>query len=189
MKKINSYLVIILTLVTVFVMYSLRIENVEVTSTVQNDESIDVISDDDNTGYIFEDYNKGININLEDKKEEKQQNKKVNYNYLYDIYKNYLMSEYYNQDNSNSEYFILEAKQSQITYDAKEIENLISLDDKALIFSMIKYLKPADLIKINNVIKDGITVEEAQEVLTILKQRLPHEKYDELLTVVDKYNN
>lgn len=189
MKKINSYLVIIITVVTVFVMYSLKISNVEVTSTVQNDESLEVITDDDTTGYIFDDFNKDINIKLEDKQEEKQQNKKVNYNQLYDIYKTYIMSEYYNQDNSNSQYFVLETKQVQTAYDVKEIENLISLDDKALIFSMIRYLKPADVVKINNIIKDGVTEEEAEDVLNILKIRLPQQKYEELMTVVDKYNN
>jgi len=51
-------------------MYSLRINNVEVTSTVQNDDSLEVITDDDTTGYIFDDFNKDINIKIEDKQEE-----------------------------------------------------------------------------------------------------------------------
>ncbi|MCX7950887.1 MAG: hypothetical protein N2594_02935 [Clostridiales bacterium] len=189
MKKINSYLVITLTVITIFVMCSLKINNVEVTSTIQNDESFEVITDDDTTGYIFDDFNKDINIKLEDKQDKKEQNKKVNFNHLYDIYKTYIMSEYYNQDNTKSEYFVLEAKQTQTAYNVKEMENLISLDDKALIFSMIRYLKPADVVKINNIIKDGVTIEETEDIFNLLKLRLPQEKYNELMTVVDKYNN
>ncbi|CDF57336.1 hypothetical protein [Thermobrachium celere] len=187
MKRIYSYLVIVITGITLFVMFSLRSNEIQVTGKDVIEDEVKILQDED-TGYIFEDFNKGINIKLEENKEENKNDNKQSFNNLYKlkyIYDNYIISEYYNIDVNKN----FELSTSYKTYDLLSMENKISLDDKAFIFSLIKYLKPSDVLKLKDIIFDGVTEEEAQDIFDLFKERLPNETYDRLLNVVWKYEN
>ena len=187
MRRIYSYLVIVITGITLFVMFSLKPKEIQVTGKEVIDEQATIIQDDD-TGFIFEDFNKGINIKLEENKKEDKIDNKQSLNNLYRlkyIYDNYIISEYYNIDiNKNFKF-----EPNLIKYDLLSMENKISLDDKAFIFSLVKYLKPSDVLKLKDIILDGVTEKEAQDIFDLFKERLPRETYDRLLNLVWKYEN
>ncbi|GIW49119.1 MAG: hypothetical protein KatS3mg079_595 [Caloramator sp.] len=187
MKRIYSYLVIIITIITLYTMFTIKPNEVE---TLVNETIEEKVYDvqDENTGYIFDDFNRGINIKLEENKTKDKEEKKTNKQSLNNIeklkyiYDTYIASEYYNIDSI--------AETTQVaTYDVMSMENKISLDDKAYIFSLIKYLKPSDILILNDIIKDGVTEKEADYIFKILKDRLPKEKYEELIGIVYKYSN
>ncbi|WDC84885.1 hypothetical protein PL321_04625 [Caloramator sp. mosi_1] len=130
MKKIYSYLVIVITIITLYTMFTIKPNEIETTVNDIIEQEFNA-NQDENTGYIFDDFNKGINIQLEEKKikDDVKTNKQSlnNIDKLKYIYDNYIISEYYNIESMG--------EVSQVsTYDVAAMENKISLDDKAYIF-------------------------------------------------------
>lgn len=187
MKRVYSYLVIIITIITLYTMFTIKPTEVETSINDTIEEQVNAVQDE-NTGYIFDDFNRGINIKLEEKKTQYKEDNKThkqslnNLDKLKYVYDNYIMSDYYNIDS------IGEISQV-LTYDVISMENKISLDDKAYIFSLIKYLKPSDILRLNEIMQDGVTEKEAYDIFDILQHRLPKDKYEQLIGIVDKYNN
>lgn len=61
MRNINSFLIIVITVVTLFVMLSLKPREMPVLN-IGEDKEIQTIIDD--TGYIFDDFNMGVNLEI-----------------------------------------------------------------------------------------------------------------------------
>ena len=69
-KSINSVLVVIITVLTIFAMRTFNRENISETSIMEYGIEGEVSKPED-AGYIFDDFNKGINIPINDKEQKK----------------------------------------------------------------------------------------------------------------------
>ena len=64
-RNISCILTILITFITVVVIYGYKINDDGITTVISNNKP-DVQDVDDNTGYIFDDFNKAVNIKLND---------------------------------------------------------------------------------------------------------------------------
>lgn len=200
-KMIYSALVVVLTFITVMAMLSFKAD--------YSFESINITEDKpssndkpDGTGLIFEDYDKNINIPVNnqnskpenDNKEIKEQKSdKLNYN-RYNKFKR-LYEDYiaFNQEipvNEHTRY--INDDEDLIKYVPSQNktvinESQISMKDKVSLVKMASNLNLNDIDTIRQAINNGANDMEARRIWNMLKDKLPEKDYEKLVEIVSKY--
>lgn len=200
-KMICSALVVVLTFITLMVMvsfktdYSLESINITEDKPISNDKP-------DGTGLMFDDYNKNINIpvnnqnsSVEKPKEEikDQKGDKLNYN-NYNRYKR-LYEDYiaFNQEIPESENARYINDDEDLIYyspsNNKKVitENQISMEDRVSLAKMASKLELQDINTIRKAIGDGANDMEARRIWNMLKDKLPEKDYERLVEIMGKY--
>lgn len=200
-KMICSALVVVLTFITLMVMasfktdYSLESINITEDKPISNDKP-------DGTGLMFDDYNKNINIPVnnqnsspEKPKEEikDQKGDKLNYN-NYNRYKR-LYEDYiaFNQEIPESEKARYINDDEDLIYyspsNSKKVitENQISMEDRVSLAKMASKLELQDINTIRKAIDDGANDMEARRIWNMLKDKLPEKDYERLVEIMGKY--
>lgn len=203
-KLISSGLVVVLTFITVVAMFSFK-TNYSFEVLDQADDKVYQNNKPDGTGFIFDDYDKNINIPVNqgsDSKESKKESEvkeekgdKVNYNRynrskrLYEDYIAFNQSipedeiknaRYINDDTDLEKYAVKKDYSSRV-------ENKITLEDKVYLAKVAKNLKLEDIDIIKEAISGGANDYEVRQIWSILKDRLPENEYNKVVEIISKY--
>ena len=209
MKKIVELgLVIVLTIISVFTMVTVRGSYIQ-------DESVfieDVGEDNgkpEGTGYMFDDYDKGINIPFEKEKNEEPKKDNESSQLEQEKYRRALERNMAKlepemkfpnilSNSSSSSSSSSSSKPNTITYTStnirskskgiiSKVQNNISFEDKISLLKIVKSLSLSELNDIKNAILNGTTNAESIKVWTMLRNKLPNDEYKKLENIIVKY--
>jgi hypothetical protein len=190
-------LVVMLTIISVFAMTTVRGSDIQEEPVFIEDEEEDY-GKPEGTGYMFDDYDKGINIPFE-KEEEKVESKKDNSSSQIEQEKfrrvaerNMALLEDIKKSSS------LPKKSYRVAYNSKnnrskskdiisKVQNNISFEDKLSLIKIVKSLSLGELNDIKNAIINGTTNAESIKLWTMLRNKLPDDEYKRLENIIAKY--
>ncbi|MDF2674137.1 MAG: hypothetical protein K0R09_2405 [Clostridiales bacterium] len=198
MKRLFAIgLVVMLTIISVFAMTTVRGSDIQEEPVFIEDEEEDY-GKPEGTGYMFDDYDKGINIPFE-KEEEKVESKKDNSSSQIEQEKfrrvaerNMALLEDIKKSSS------LPKKSYRVAYNSKnnrskskdiisKVQNNISFEDKLSLIKIVKSLSLGELNDIKNAIINGTTNAESIKLWTMLRNKLPDDEYKRLENIIAKY--
>lgn len=201
-RKMKIELVVILTIISVFAMATIRGSDGQEES-VFIEEVEEDYGKPEGTGYMFDDYNKGINIPFEKEKDvepkkdnESSQLEQEKYRKALERNMDKLEPDMRSSNNlSNSS---RPSKPNTITYNStnirskskgiiSKVQNNISFEDKISLLKIVKSLSLSDLIDIKNAMINGTTNAESIELWTMLRNKLPNDEYKKLENIIVKY--
>lgn len=200
-------LVVILTVISVFTMVTVRGSDIQEESVFIEDREEDN-GKPEGTGYMFDDYDKGINIPFDREKDEEiepekdVESKKDNessqleqekYRRVLERNMAILKGEMESSNNLSSS-----SKQNTINYNStnirsksksiiSKVQNNISFEDKISLLKIVKSLSLSELNDIKNAIINGTTNAESIKLWTMLRNKLPNDEYKKLENIIVKY--
>jgi hypothetical protein len=197
-RTIRLGLVIVLTIISVFAMITYR-GNVDPEEPVfvekqQEEESIKP----EGTGFMFDDFDKGINIPVEGDKESKAEDKSTK------------ISEVDRKRFMRMRETAFKRLQEDMKYDGlsyaprvsmetardiksesktiiNKVQSSITMEDKLSVFKIVKNLSISELVSLKNAIENGTTDEESIKMWTMLRNKLNEEEYRKLEKIIAKY--
>lgn len=203
-RRIMSALVIVITIITVVVMNDIALSNQSPINEIdiKTEEREATTEVEDETGYIFDDYDKGINIKFE----EIEKGSKLDYDSYYDyddyasiygenriglikaledgyMFKNGLRSAKETISYSNRQKTEIEKNKNL----SSSIQANMTWKEKMSFLKLAKYINPFEILKIKDAISTGTTNQEGREIFNLLEERLPEEEYQNLLNIINKY--
>lgn len=196
-KTIELGLVIIITIISVYTMVTLKRSKIQEEPVFLEDMEEDY-GKPEGTGYLFDDFDKAINIPFEEKKEITKPNKENESSQLENgNFKRVMerkMAKLEEQDTTSPRYI----SQKPITYNSKDIrgeskviigkvKNNISFEDKLSLLKIVSKLSLRDLNDIKNAIINGTTNTESIKLWTMLRSKLPNDEYNKLENIIAKY--
>lgn len=202
MKRITKLgLVVILTIMSVFAMITVNRTNIQEESVFVEDGEDDY-GKPDGTGYMFEDYGKGINIPFEEEKVKEEENAKPNI----DNKSSQLEQEKFKRVLERNMARIEESQTSSgisnksniITHNSvnirdksksiiNKVKNNISFEEKLYLLKVVSSLSLSELKDIKNAIMNGTTNAESIKLWTMLRNKLPNDEYKKLENIIAKY--
>lgn len=196
-RLIESGLVITLTVITVFAMITVKAPVIQEEPVFMKEaEDIeDEYGKPEGTGYLFEDYDKEINIPFEGQEETQETNsdnkssmlqmedfKRVSEREVNTLWKKEISSGVKNKSSS-----VTEDIRSESKVIISKVKNNISLEDKLSLLKIVSSLSLKDLNDIKNAVFNGTTNAESIKLWTMLRNKLPHEEYKKLENIITKY--
>lgn len=195
-RFIESVLVLVITVITVFAMATIKPEDSMFTSGTLEEETVED-GKPEGTGYIFDDFGKGINIPVENIEKKTSFIDKTTF--IDDSprvslsFKKY-MAMYRETRMPPPPYIEFEmpiyTKPSQEEKNKAIVDKAsekMSVEDKLYLLKLTKNFKFDDIGIIKKAIYDGSTDEENQKIWGILKERLSNDEYRRLVEIVNKY--
>ncbi|EYE89885.1 hypothetical protein Q428_00690 [Fervidicella metallireducens AeB] len=190
-------------------MMTFRIENQNfpVNEVLDEIDTTTHVEKPDGTGYIFDDFEKEINLPLDSKDDIevnslKEKNKKINMeNGIKEYFLRYSMMKSKNDEdynlslsNRNKAYKTLSlnvqnkkgSKPIQLSQ-AKEYEKKLDYEDKISLIKISKNFSTSEINDIKRAIDRGPSYEDTRKILDMLKKRLKSEEYERLIKIVDKF--
>lgn len=196
-RTIELGLVIILTIISVYAMVTVKGSKIPEEPAFMEDKPEESVKPD-GTGYLFDDFDKGINIQIEEK-EETTKSLKNNESSQFD-------SEYYRKLIERKMALLEEKdatspkkistrsvinKPTDIRDESKviigKVRNNISLEDKLSLVKIVSKLSLKDINDIKNAILNGTTNAESIKLWTMLRNKLPNDEYKRLENIITKY--
>lgn len=197
-RTINLGLVIVLTVISVFAMITYK-SNVDTEESVfieekQEEESIKP----EGTGFMFDDFDKGINIPVDVDKESKAEARSI---ILSEADKERFMrmreaALLRLQEDMESKVSPIKPRvaveatrniRSESKTIINKVQSSITIDDKLSLFKIIKNLSISELISLKNAVENGTTDEESIKMWTMLRNKLNEEDYRKLENIIAKY--
>jgi hypothetical protein len=198
-------LVITITIISVFAMVTVKGYGIQEESVFIEDVEEDN-GKPEGTGYMFDDFDKAINIPFEKEKDaepkkdnESSQLEQEKYRRALERNMTKLKSEMESSNNSSdSSSFSSSSKQNTITYNStnirskskgiiSKVRNNISFEDKISLLMIVKSLSLSELNDIKNAILNGTTNAESIKLWTMLRNKLPNDEYKKLENIIVKY--
>lgn len=198
MKRIlESGLVIVLTIMSVTAMITVKGDSLQ-EEPVFFEEDNNNSGKPEGTGYLFEDFDKEINIPFEEKKEEVKPDKENGSSQIEDEKFKKNLERNMSRTDDGRTYLFEDYKKNVTTYKRKDIrgeskviiskvQNNISFEDKITLFQIVKKLSLKDLNDIKNAIFNGTTNAESIKLWTMLRTKLPDNEYKKLENIIAKY--
>lgn len=198
MKRIlESGLVIVLTIISVTAMITVKGDSLQ-EEPVFFEEDNNNSGKPEGTGYLFEDFDKDINIPFEEKKEEVKPDKENGSSQIEDEKLKKNLERNMSRTDDGRTYLFEDYKKNVTTYKRKDIrgeskviiskvQNNISFEDKITLFQIVKKLSLKDLNDIKNAIFNGTTNAESIKLWTMLRTKLPDDEYKKLENIIAKY--
>lgn len=186
-RYIDSALVVIITIVTLFVMSTIEPPATRQTSgQVQEETYNDEMPE--GTGYIFDDFEKGININMNEEENTSTTNKNNKINVSLERSRKIMLE----MNQPPPKYVEFNFKENEDnTYDTskevKKVEEKISIKDKLYLLKIARNLKSDDINVIKKAIYNGETNEETEKIWSMLKNKLSEDEYSKLVEIINKY--
>lgn len=198
MKKIiQSGLVVVITIISVYTMLTANKSDIYEEPVFFKDMDINYEGKPDGTGYLFDDFGRNINIPFEEQEEETTSDKKNDSSRLENERFKKLMErnmaklddETYSNVQNDSNVTKYESKdiRSESKQIIKKIQNNITLEDKLSLLKIVNNLSLKDLNDIKNAIINGTTNAESIKLWTMLRNKLPSDEYKELESIIAKY--
>lgn len=190
MKRfISSALVLVITVITIFVMGTIRPED-SIAASGTLEETVED-GKPEGTGYIFDDFGKGLNIPVDnDNNKTSSLDESPKYSLAFKKYME-MRREAFAPLPPYIEFEIpIYTEQSEIKKNKEIVEKTakkMSVEDKLYLLKLVKNFKVDDIGTIKKAINYGSSDEEGQKVWEILKKRLSSEEYKRLVEIVNKY--
>lgn len=196
-RIVESGLVITLTIISVFAMVTVKGVYIQ-DEPVFLEEDKDDYGKPEGTGYLFEDFDKEINIPFEGQEEIEKDNKENESSQLEkENFKRMLKRNMAKLDEEEKSSGVFN-KSNTLTYNTNNIrseskviitkvQNNISFEDKLSLLKIVKNLNLKDLNDIRNAIFNGTTNAESIKLWTMLRNKLPYEEYKKLENIIAKY--
>lgn len=201
-KSLSSCLVIIITFITLLAMASFKPrfndDSFMETYTSGDDEN-EALDRPEGTGYIFDDFDKGINIPLKNTTEEKKSpdeiKDKSSDNYEFDRLRRALKEqleyiEYQKAAEADMDTgkIIKEFKIITSKKPSERLEESMSFTDKVFLLKAAKHLSLKDIGRIRSALDKGASREELQAIWDMLEEKVPEKDYDKLVQIISKYD-
>lgn len=198
MKRLFSAgLVVVLTIISVFVMTRVRGSEIQEEPVFIEKEEEDY-GKPEGTGYMFDDYDKGINIEFEKEEEKAEPNKDNNSSQIeQDKYRRTternmaLLEDIKKPSSLGKKSYTIANNSKNNRSKSKDIiskvQNNISFEDKLSLFKIVKSLSLGELNDIKNAIINGTTNAESIKLWTMLRNKLPDDEYKRLENIIVKY--
>lgn len=201
-KSLSSCLVIIITFITVLAMASFKPrlnEEYFMETYTSGDEEDEALDRPNGTGYIFDDFDKGINIPLKNTTEEKKSPDEVkdksSDNYEFDRLRKALKEqlEYMEYQKAaeadmSTGKIIKEFKIITSKKPSEMLQETISFNDKVFLLKAARHLSLKDIGRIRAALDKGASKEELQAIWDMLEEKVPEKDYDKLVQIVSKYD-
>lgn len=196
-KVIRLGLVITLTIVSVFAMVTVKGFDDQKEPVFLEDMERDS-GKPEGTGYLFEDFDKKINIPFENKEEKTDTNKENESSQLeMERCKRILegkMARYKEEetfssgnDTKNTNTYKPKDIRGESKVIISRVKNNISMGDKLTLLKIVSSLSLRDLNDIKNAIMNGTTNSESIKLWTMLRNKLPDDQYMKLENIIAKY--
>lgn len=196
-RTIELGLVITMTIISVYAMVTVKGSKIPEEPAFFEDMPEDSVKPE-GTGYLFDDFDKGINIPIEEKEETTKPDKKNESSQLDSHYYRKLIErkmalleekDATSPKNNNTESVI--NKSTDIRGESKviigKVRNNISLEDKLSLVKIVSKLSLKDLNDIKNAVLNGTTNAESIKLWTMLRNKLPSDEYKKLENIISKY--
>lgn len=199
-KVIQLGLVITLTIISVFAMITVKGSDIQ-RQPVFLEDMEEKYGKPDGTGYLFDDFDKKINIPFEEKEDKTNSNEEKESSQLETEKLNRIITKknmiIFEEETAFSSAYDSKSK-TVTTYKPKDIrgeskviiskvKNNISFEDKLSLLKIVSKLSLRDLNDIKNAIINGTTNSESIKLWTMLRSKLPNDEYKKLENIIVKY--
>lgn len=198
-KLIQLGLVITLTIISVFAMTTIKDSDIQKEPVFLKDME-EEYGKPEGTGYLFDDFDKKINIPFEEEdkinsNEEKESSQLETEKYNRIIIKKNMaileeekaFSPVYDSKSATSTTYKPKDIRGESKVIISRVKNNISFEDKLSLIKIVSKLSLRDLNEIKNAIINGTTNSESIKLWTMLRNKLPSDEYKKLENIIVKY--